>query len=778
MILLRAILSPQYIYIIPVGRLLVNGGKVLKALIDSIKPFDTIDLLSIVGALQLEASNANHAIRIEALAHAISCIKYQKEKPTITKHRINQLLTTPPLGGKSQIPMMEDPCNNIFTEAFTFYGGSYIVFPGILHEPTYILKHLNKAIFFSPVFKNHLELQSKIYHANNAILSISNEIANRAGLIRNLESPDWIAEIIIPDDLELKKNCVVFTKNELGDLLGDTLFHGFEEFVTKDGSLSNESYSIEDSPLHRRPIVEVNDLFIISEPWMLLAALRHRILSLAFEFNLLRQLAREYRDAVSFSVEKVMNLFDFKMIPLNLPESEELQIIQKLWSFDTDKVAYSLLISDDLDEFDINAVFGYQPADDKGENIVDHLKVVEEHIYKTIENLNEIFFIIIHISLGRHSVLGFSDLELKTKPKILFIGAYELELISCLESNKSLLYKFVKASSKWKKTTKVISWSTLGEFEIYRNSQYSFYLDDNRQPDMLTLGSEFGRSILSEALTKFDSHSVFGTDGSSYIEVVNLHKTPSIPIYSPLRNVMIQGKIEIFVETSPSFWICVNEVTHNSDKLTDSHPNLGLFADMVSYWLWQFRDGFSFIGDLFQKPIVITLDMDLEGNWDIDTMKGEKKGEPLELIIETDSNNINVIFLPQILIVTGSPDNSGELECMSLILRGISELLSNNGLAFEAKEFYTQIDKIISPHLDYPQKKKILSINANIYPQLQPFRGRIYRKVSDANKSFLLDDLGDFLTTELNLPIGPIPKDKSGIILNDIVSFYYVASNF
>ena len=117
----------------------------LETLVDKIEPYNSFGLLSTMGALQLSPQNLHHATRIEALTYATCCLEYDTEKPKMSNHRLNRILTSDPLGQKGQIAMFEDPCNNLFTESITFFGGSYTVFPGILETPTHILKHLNTA---------------------------------------------------------------------------------------------------------------------------------------------------------------------------------------------------------------------------------------------------------------------------------------------------------------------------------------------------------------------------------------------------------------------------------------------------------------------------------------------------------------------------------------------------------------------------------------------------------------------------------------------------------
>lgn len=292
-------------------------------IIQIIKPFNPIDLLAKVGALQLCPENANHAIRFEALAHAINCSQFEPNKPICTRHRLDHIFNNPPLGN-GPIQSQEDPTPNAFTEAFTFFGGSYIVFPGQLTEPTFILKHLNAAIFLGGGFKAHKEFRNKVLGLNHSILVVSNTIATRAGFVRNMTISSLSRRVFIPSNIDTFKNLVVFSNQEIEenlDQIGLDL-SALERFIQPFGQLTTGSYTFQNSPLHSRPIIRFEDDLIIAEPWMLLAALRHLILLTAKEFGVLDILLEEYQKAILNTVGSSLKRFGHSQIPQDLPDAD------------------------------------------------------------------------------------------------------------------------------------------------------------------------------------------------------------------------------------------------------------------------------------------------------------------------------------------------------------------------------------------------------------------------------------------------------------------------
>ncbi|HYU99713.1 MAG TPA: hypothetical protein VE977_12855, partial [Pyrinomonadaceae bacterium] len=108
-----------------------------------------MDLLAAVGALQLMPENAYRSVRMEALAHTVASLSQSEDGERMSLEVLGTICNAWPLAD-SPIASAEDPFESLFTEAFTFFDGSYIVFPGITEEATYILKHLSMGVFRHP----------------------------------------------------------------------------------------------------------------------------------------------------------------------------------------------------------------------------------------------------------------------------------------------------------------------------------------------------------------------------------------------------------------------------------------------------------------------------------------------------------------------------------------------------------------------------------------------------------------------------------------------------
>ncbi len=743
----------------------------LSEIVKIIKPYDPIDMLAKVAVLQLCPENASQSIRLEALAHAINCIPYQPGKPKLSRHKLSQILNEPPLG-KGDIQSQEDPASNAFTEAFTFYGGSYIVFPGQVTDATFILKNLNHTIFLSAKFNPYKDYRNKIYAMNLGILAISDLMARGMGLERNMLPVMKSRSIYIPNDIDQKTSIVTFYLVELEELL-DSLKIGYEAiepFIQDFGLLTSDSYSFQNSPLHSRPLIRFEGQIIVSEPWMLLATLRQHILLAAKEYNLLDLLFTEYKTTVLHSIGSSLHRLGYKETGYKFDQPKlEIEIQESVWELDTDKVLYVAAVFDDFRDFVGDEVFEDQNDRNQGKIIDDRLGDVEQKLYTDTINLGGVFYLIIQVGIGRSTFMGLNFNKIQKNPIVTIFSASELNILSVLfPSDRFLLYKFAKAQQAIRDTTKVFSWSALDEFSIYRDNHFSFYLSDDVRPTWINIapGSELG--IVKDYLEKFDIHAVRSHRSKGWFEVENYYRHRSCPIFTLLNFNPLEFSLVVELPNI-TIWVTAN-VDCEKDSQMSEKQNPFAFVDILSYWLWQFYiicpDCFSQI--YLDDPLHFQVIINKENNQDESITNTSlvstyfPSNSKMEISISLDAVNwIN------------TPDNSGELEIVDYVLRGFSVLLTKNGWVEQAEKILDQLHDFIDLEKSFPRKKKVLSIDPGVNPTMLPGNPIEFRKIQEADISNVLDEEGEFIKREFQLTPGPIPNSQHVIILNKIVEFLF-----
>lgn len=746
----------------------------LSPIVNLIKPYDPFDLLSKIGAMQLCPENAHNAVRLEALAHAINCLKYEPDKPIISRHRLAHICNEPPLG-KSHIQSQEDPTPNAFTEAFTFFGGSYIVFPGQVMESTFIVKQLNTSIFQGEKFTRHEYFQNRIYGLTRSVLEISNEIAVRANLSRNMAPGPISRSIFVPPGIDKLQKAVVFSLHELEEKFDalDLDYSFIEPFIQPFGELQPDSFSMENSPLYARPIIQFEDNLFVSEPSMLLPSLRHNIILTAKEFGILDLLYEGFLAEIIHSVGSSLHRMGHNQIPFSIKHPDlEIDIRESVWSLDTDKILYAAVIPDTFTDYVGNEVFEDHNDINVGEILDKHLIVIEEELNKEATNLGEILYLLIHVGIGRSQIVGMRLDGLRQEPIVLGLSASDLETISSLYfSDELVLYKFAKAQQSIRKTAQVVAWSTLDEFVIYRKNDYSFYLDDGPRPNLITIAPGSECELKVEALQKLDIHAVPMFESTGWIEVANAYNVRSCPIYTPLD--INDRQIGMFVELSPvPFWILAKNQENQSENLLND-PNPAIFVDLISYWIWQFENDLSrsLEGIHLDYPILLEVVTDITEERD-KNIKDPLNGPPITIKIISDSK-MQIIIKPAITEVLNTADNTGELQIIRLVFEGFCELLKTYWWIEQAGKLLAQIPQFLEEQKINPRKKKIMTINPSNTPTMLPGNPISFREVQKADISDLLDETGKYLQEELHLVEGIIPKEQHVVILNSIVLFYF-----
>ena len=103
--------------------------------------------------------------------------------------------------------------------------------------------------------------------------------------------------------------------------------------------------------------------------------------------------------------------------------------------------------------------------------IVSRFRTVEAEIYSQWPSINELLCLLVNEGVGRTHILAFED-EPTMVSEFLHLNAHDLETISLLEgSNHLTLWRFAVKSNVIRKTARVMSWSPLDEFGLYRKNK-------------------------------------------------------------------------------------------------------------------------------------------------------------------------------------------------------------------------------------------------------------------------------------------------------------------
>ncbi len=752
---------------------------ILLELAEQLSPYNSGDLLAAVAALQLLPENADRAVRLEAFAHASASLNDEPGKPRISLHRLRQIANTEPLGHEGAIASQEDPCDNALTEAFTFHGGMFIVFPGNIDESTFILHHLATALFLHPDPFPNPDFVNKAGALLSAVLVLSDEIARRAGLSRGV-MPIFLgrnADVVVPNSQSLTqlKQAVSFNRAELDRLLAERNLPIFalDQLIVPLGEVSIADYQIDRGDLQTRPIVQMGYQFVVAIPSMLLVAARHELIRLAFEYHVEDELAKRYHSTVWSTVVQSLGYLGNILHPLPPPNTPNIPCCQgSFFNLDTDKLIYAILVTDSLEGYNLHYAFGRWLFQQVKPELIKHIQAVEEAVFNMSSPPNEVLFLILIQQIGRAVFWDYEGLEILPSSLKLSFTASGLQTIAFIEAGEPLtLWKYARMSWLVREQAHMIAMNELNEFFLYRKNGYSYYIPGLEYPAIINILPGGAGELRQEVLCQYDWHAVQSYLSDFVIDVITLYGTRTIPIYIPFSHPGRQTAC--LVEGLPlPVWITgLAPEDDEQQSLGDLYAN---FAHTIAYWLWQCTPSLrSLLQSLIPtySQILIQLSLLSDEFWyRVGEQETPLNEAPIDLYVDSSNGMLCVTLRSSIRSLFATADNSGERRLMWHVLGGLRELLPVS----RRDELSDRIiEQILNRHIPLGMKKRIVYFNVNAEPDLDPRNLPPFRKVQQADENELLDELGDYLRVVEHLDPGPIPDDQSTGILSRVVMFYY-----
>jgi hypothetical protein len=743
-----------------------------------ISAYDSSDVLASIAGLQLMPENIESTIRLEVLAHVAASIPYCENKSKMSGSKLRKLCNS---SVPDDLIHMEDPFECPFTEEISFFGGSYVVFPGYGGDSAFVIRHLLKSIFLQPHEFGSQEFIAKARNVISAILLISNEIAQRIGHRRGTKPiSSNNGKVVIPDNSYLKKlKCSVsFDQDALVKMLAKNNIDlsVIDRIVAPIGEISISDYKINNGFLLTHPIVKVRAKYIIAIPGILLWALRTELIHLAVEYNVLRKLADTFNFMVMNSAVEHLGFMGNDLYPgipfspIGIPYFNE-----GLLTLDRDKIIYLIVFTDSLDNYDFLDINGIWQTDNLYSIIYNRFREVSEFLFSTDGAPNDIFFLFLFQGVGRMFILGFNEQLGPFGSHILTMSVSDLETIALIESKDPLtLWRYANASDKIRTHTRVMKADELDEYQFYRKNHYSYYFSDDERPNALVISPGGAGEIRIEASEKRDIHGATSYIKGYIMDVIALHGDRKFPIYIPKFRLIDSSQASILVEGyALPIWILGPLNKNNNNKII-FYERYFDFADSIAYWLWQFTPSlFPPTQAIASRHKCIVVDMVLQHSdlWMSDkNVQLDENNSYITINSDLQTGHINITFNIQIKILLERPDNIGERYFMKHLLHGIQDLLHENEKKYLSDEM---ICTIINRHMPIGIKKKIINISSNNALDLDPNGVPPFRKLQDADVSDDLDLLGEHLILSAGYNIGRIEDKQRTFVLNEIVSKFY-----
>jgi hypothetical protein len=668
-----------------------------KELIKRLDSYNSFQLIKKLSALRLMPENANFHLRLDALCHYAASLVSDPTKRDMSEYELIDLCNNPCSLGLQFLIDYEYPSENLFTENVHYFGGGYNVFPGIFTNSSFQLKliirglHLIKSSYDEGDYTKYIE---PVIHT---ILSLSNEMLRKAGLIYGIfVSSEDNYEINVPSEAHLDTlvKSVTFTSAELSNygISADIL----NEFCCELGSVI-EDYEPDQTILNLKPLVKYRDTIVVVSPHLILSSLVHYIFCKAQEYNCLNKLAAVISDAAELSSEMSMKKMGSNLLAdLN---TDYFFLKAGIYNLDSDKVAVTLTVTDPLDDYDSNQMF----TKANGNYVSTALK---NNIENTIQILNQqpsppksILLIIAIQNFGREIALS---IDQEFILPCLVINLESLSVISTLEQDEVLrLYKYVMTKEDFKNNVDLVYYDELDLFHFYRSQGYQFRLPVGSEKAALFLRTNTGLPLKQEAFLHSKIHVIPSRYANATVEVSSVYLNSQVPIF--FCNVPIEVQNEYFgfaVEITSSRWIWVvpKENIENEFEMKYYY----LVIDMLTYWICKVSSHLEAVNQFPYETINVEVSLNDVEEWDGVSVNYDEECYPF--YTSSCENSIYLSIRKSFAALLLRADNLAEKKAMMHVLHCMADLFEREGILLDRKVLLDELERVMFP----TEKKKII----------------------------------------------------------------------
>jgi hypothetical protein len=721
--------------------------------------FDPLDVAARDAALMMLAENWPHAQRLHALTSFVLTAPGDGPWRPIEHSRWRRWLH------ESQSlaagPTWDAP-EGLLAQPVLFFGGSFVLATGGEPDPPFCLQHILDLLVFSKWGPKAQEFRREAIALARAVLTLGHGLSHVVGLRRYTPVEERASPVTIPSTVRFNAlaDCFSLLDADLHELLGeDAAMISVLEHDLQAAPLPTAVDGID--PLDRTPIVRRGDRHVVAAPHSLVTALRHALINLARDYGLSEQLAelsaRRSLSQVRAGAER-MSWEYFRSIRA----SDENPIWSAMFSFDVDKVAHVAVLSDDLSAYDSSHARGmWRPA-----GIIESLsaRMTEVELGLTVGPgpcPNDFVHIVLLAGIGRGFVFGLPELPTPCTSPHLLMTAEALDVITMLGPDQLELWKFARAAEELRDYARVLGFNALDEYAMWRENDRSYYLGDDRRPNMLVIEASHGLALREEVARSTDVHAI-RTPRNTTEPVALLNSSGHIPIYAPLFD--LQGRPRLAtISDRHLIWVQGEENPRDSAHGSVSQS----MVDCIAYWLWQFADALPDLAWLEKEPLVIDVIVDDPSSWD--EFADPDPSGPVAAG-QVGDGRVEITILGALVPRVDGSDNRGERELMTEVLNTISQLDRQKGGPGLTAE---KTEEAVEAHAPLGPKKKINIFHTGGTPTLRDGPLPRSRLRQDADSSQALDEMGAILVPDLGLPPGPVPKGDRTKILNQAVDIHY-----
>lgn len=695
------------------------------------------ELLSILAGLSIIPENQNHSFGLIVALRLAGSVKNNNIKTPLVMNEVDRILNDELLL-KSPVSYLEDPPEDVFTDNIEFIDGNFVIYTGGGSGEAFILSNLLRSIFsqrdsFSKEFINGVGA------ASASLLSISNEIARRAGHYRYMDGKDGFSNrIAIPNDEKLRKLvfAVTFSDSEINGLLKEKglSIASLKPFIKKAGGKVFDEKDPDLNPLLTSPIIEFEGRYIVN-PSTIAISLIHFIILFSILSKQNKQLSNLYQRLLMH--QAINTLLGIGLVLLDgslLEDGASSKIKEELLQFDTDKIAYVQLISDDFSKF--NPITPVSEWDNRA--LINQMDARERQVFQKLKNdadLRERQILTLRL-IG--TTVRSCILSSKRSHALSFSVDDLLTIANLPEFDELSLWKYAQSLYQLTTEKNVLSFSSLDIFSLYYYNWKTFqYGQVNIDSGWVPPG--FSRALKVKVRRETDGHGVPRGNPLRLISVELYNRGTESAVYVPERRfgtcigLLIKGYYQ-------PIWVSIVDEPYNNEYGVEFCLH---YLEHVVGWLLLVKPELSkFLAQLGDLPIEILLSPNSFNKLFIkkpDDDQADTNDIEITVVIEHDTNKIQYASK----FIHAPEDNINERRFLFDLLRQLGKLVAkvcqNNSLN------ETECLKIVDQHLPRGESRASVSVPNIGYTSLNrkglvPLRRVQLPDLVAANGDFCLND--------------------------------------
>jgi len=720
--------------------------------------YNSIQLLALLGALQLYPENHERNFRFEQMCLAVlRQFDPGDARPRASEEQLRNAIENYRAGAEQ-----EDSLANAHCEIAIFEQGNYRVYPGIYNGFTEILNQLTTCIF---LHQNSLDetFIKNVRDAVGLILFMSEDSAQNAESVPFAFPDERFENISVPSSEETSRYArgIHFTHKQLTEVCQRLSYDLgiLEDFTVQPGAEELGNNDPEENVVNFKPVISVGKSYVLYMPTGVLNSLINYIYRKAKEHNCYDELMELLYDWQLHLACTALVQTGWLATDIKLPEpATPLPVKETVFQFDNQKFGYICYIKPEQPDRSAEAT-GKSNADrleQRTNEVVSYLTSLEPAqpfsvfcLYIIAETASDYFFSWSPPSAGNQS------LALKSS---------ELMAIMQSDVDSLALWKFAKCFNSTSERLRVMSLGgLLDAYAIYRENNGSLLDSDGASPfgGMLMIVTGSSNEFRKRVQKQQNKHAVpmFFDDQIAYPKVAR-HRDFA-PIYIE-REASRYFRIVLESYLTP-IWITNPQTSPHKESWGS------FFCEAIAFWLYRLQPEFSAHIDkhhLLQLEIEIVLAEELMQTGKF--LYKEVDPQSIQLSAEVTVSGIRLEIPFEIIYSIMLADNTADRMLLQAVLEGISGYLTASGknTDLDIASIAAMIDRILLP----PQAKMILFSDAAGNIKMDDRDLPPMRFITETDVSFVLDNLVSYLPKGYVVPEEIPDRDGKIKLCDDIVS--------